>query len=263
MPETVVTLDTHDPLHPCMAFGSTKGPPALSMAVMDRMMELVRQVADMADARTLTITGPDTVMLAGGDLKSFLALDTRDKGRAMAVKMRSVIDGLQALPVPVIAAISGNLFGGGMELAVGCDVRIAASHVRMGFTQARFGLIPGWGGASRLAALIGPGRAFYLMSSARMVDAKTALHIGLVDVVADSVDLPGVLDDYRSSVARLSPAAVASLKRVIRAGMAGTWAANLDYELDEFTALWAAPEHQEGLRAFFAKEAPKWQNKSE
>lgn len=260
MHDTSVSLDTADPKHPRIVFDSKARPPALSIGVMDELASLVKAVRDMPGARTLTITGKNTVFLAGGDLRDFLALDTPEKGRAMAVKMRGILNDLQALPVPVIAAISGNAFGGGMELAVACDVRFAAGHVKMGFTQARFGLIPGWGGATRLAALVGPGRAFYLMSAARVVDAETALSMGLVDAVAPLQGFDGLLVKYRRAVQGLSPAAIAAMKRVVCAGMSGL-DANQDYELKEFTGLWAGREHKIGLGAFFAKEPPEWEDK--
>jgi len=259
MPETTVDLDTTLPKHPRLVFDSSSGPPALSLDVMDELSGLINEVRETRGVRTLTIMGKKSVFLAGGDLRDFLSLDTPEKGRKMALKMRAVIDKLQALPVPVIAAITGNAFGGGMELSVACDLRFAADHVKMGFTQARFGLIPGWGGASRLAALIGRGRAFYMLSAARLIDANTALSMGLVDAIAPLAEFDALLNDYYRHVTALSPAAVAAAKRVLNKGM--PWSENLEYELNEFTALWAGPEHKTGLDAFFAKEQPNWEDK--
>lgn len=260
MPDTKVTLNILDQKHPCIVFDSASGPPALSIKIMDRLMDLIKQVRELQSIRTLTITGKKSVFLAGGDLRDFLSLDTPEKGRKMAVKMRGVIDALQALPVPVVAAINGNAFGGGMELAVACDLRFAIEDAKMGFTQARFGLIPGWGGATRLAALTGPGRAFYLLSSARLIDAHSAMSMGLVDAVAGRHDFEALLKGYRHAVEDLSPGAIAAMKRVILSSLS-MWSANLDYELKEFTGLWAGKEHQKGLDAFFAKEKPKWEDK--
>ena len=261
MPETTIKLDVTDPIHPCVRFSSRKGPPAISLAVMDHLTAAIKQVRSMPGVRTLTITGGQKIFAAGGDLKEFMGLDTPKKGRAMAEKMHSVIAALEGLPFPVIAAISGDAFGGGLELAVGCDIRIAAEHASMGFTQARFGLIPGWGGASRMAALIGPGRAFYLMSTARVLTAQEAMAMGIVQLVVKSDDFNEAIADYRKSVQRLSPDAVAAAKRVILHGLRQGWHGNMGYELDEFEALWASPQHLEGLRAFFAKEKPNWADK--
>jgi len=125
----------------------------------------------------LVVTGAGTrVFVAGGDLKELAAIRTHDDAVAMAHTMRTVLDRIATLPVPVLAAVNGDAYGGGAEVAVACDIRIAADDVRCGFNQVALGIMPAWGGIERLTALVGRGRALMLMTTGRVFLAQPPLY---------------------------------------------------------------------------------------
>ena len=132
----------------------------------------------------LVVTGAGArVFVAGGDLKELAAIRTSEDATVMAETMRGVLDRLATLPIPVIAAVNGDAYGGGAEVAVACDIRIAADDVRCAFNQVALGIMPAWGGIERLTALVGRGRALLLMTTGRVLDAEAALELGLFDEV--------------------------------------------------------------------------------
>jgi enoyl-CoA hydratase len=156
---------------------------AIARATMRELAATLTEVA-RSEARVLVVRGGgDKVFVSGGDLKELSVIRTVDKAAEMAVEMRSVLDQLSLLPIPVIAAVNGHAFGGGAEVAVACDIRVAADGVNCAFNQVTLGIMPAWGGIERLTGLVGRGRALSLMTTGRTVDAETALRIGLFDEV--------------------------------------------------------------------------------
>jgi enoyl-CoA hydratase len=157
---------------------------AVGLATMGLLGDVVADVAG-SDAALVVLRGAgDRVFVSGGDLKELAALRTVEDAQAMARRMRTVLDALAGLPVPVLAALNGDAYGGGAEVAVACDVRLAADDVRLGFTQVQLGIMPAWGGIERLGALVGRGRALYLLASGRVLGAGEAATWGLVEEVA-------------------------------------------------------------------------------
>ncbi len=157
---------------------------AIAPSTMD---ELDKALDAAAGARALVITGAgDKAFVSGGDLKELAAIRTEDEALAMALRMRGVCDRLAGFPGPVIAALNGHAFGGGAEVAVAADIRIAADDIKIGFNQTALAIMPAWGGAERLAALVGRGRALLLSGTAQILTAPEAERLGLVDRV-----LPG------------------------------------------------------------------------
>jgi len=154
---------------------------AIGQATMD---ELEKALVAVAGARALVIRGAgERAFVSGGDLKELSAIRTEDEAMAMALKMRRICDQLADFPAPVIAALNGHALGGGAEVAVAADIRVAADDIRIGFTQVTLAIMPAWGGAERLAALVGKGRALLLAGAGRVLDAAEAERIGLVDQV--------------------------------------------------------------------------------
>lgn len=143
-------------------------PHARNAIALDTMDELDQAIEEAAGARALVITGAgDRAFVSGGDLKELAALRTVDQAAAMAEKMRGVCDRLAGFPGPVVAALNGHALGGGAEVAVAADIRIAADDVKIGFNQVALAIMPAWGGAERLARLVGRSRALLLAGSGR------------------------------------------------------------------------------------------------
>jgi enoyl-CoA hydratase/carnithine racemase len=209
-------------------------PHACNAIALDTMEQLEKVLDGAEGARVLVITGAgERAFVAGGDLRSLSAVRTEVEASAMTWRMRSIYDRIAGFPCPTVAALNGHTLGGGSELAVSADIRIAADDIKIGFNQVKLGIIPGWGGAERLAELIGPGRALLLAGTGRMIDAAEAERIGLIDQIVPRESFP---EAWRSLARSLAARPVADIKRVI-AGVPATQA------VAAFARLWATDEH--------------------
>ena len=159
-------------------------PHARNAIAPETMDQLDAALDRAAGALALVIRGGgDRAFVSGGDLKELAKLRTEEDAAAMARRMRSICDRIAAFPAPVVAALNGHALGGGAEVAVAADIRIAADDIRIGFNQVTLEIMPAWGGAERLAALVGRGRALLLAGSGTVLDAAEAQRVGLVDQV--------------------------------------------------------------------------------
>ncbi|WNM31892.1 enoyl-CoA hydratase/isomerase family protein [Streptomyces sp. Li-HN-5-11] len=159
-------------------------PHARNAIDLDTMGELEKALDAAGDARALVVTGAgEKAFVSGGDLKELARLRTEPEASAMALRMRALCDRISAFPGPVLAALNGHALGGGAEVAVAADIRVAADDVRIGFNQTKLAIVPAWGGAERLARLVGPGRALLLAGTGRVLDAAEAERAGLLDLV--------------------------------------------------------------------------------
>jgi enoyl-CoA hydratase/carnithine racemase len=185
---------------------------------------------------------------AGADVTSFA------EGGGPPAGIQPLADLLESLPVPVIAAIHGYCLGGGLELALACDLRVAQAGASLGFPETGLGLVPGGGGTQRAPRLIGRGRAAWLLMSGDRIDAARAEAWGLVEFVVD--DLDRGVEELAGRLAGQSPGAVSRLKRLL----AETREAPSDrLELEAFDACLRSPEGREGTAAFAATRAPDWE----
>jgi enoyl-CoA hydratase/carnithine racemase len=183
-----------------------------TMAELDEALDAVRAKR----SRVLVIRGAgDKAFCAGGDLKELEHMRSGADAADMARRMRATLDRLPQAPFPVIAAINGDAFGGGAELALACDFRVAAAHARIGLTQITLGLMPAWGASERLATLIGRGRALHLLLSGQVLTGAEALACGLVEVVVPSELFDEHVIDLARRIAAAPAAAVAGIKRSV------------------------------------------------
>lgn len=204
---------------------------AISLSTMDRLAEAL----DGAEgARALVITGAgDKAFVSGGDLKELAAIRTEADAAAMARKMRAVCDRIAAFPGPVLAALNGHALGGGAEVAVSADIRIAADDIRIGFNQVALEIMPAWGGAERLAALVGRSQALLLAGTGVVLDAAEAQRVGLVQRVVPRASFE---DEWRSVARKLAHQPAGEVKRVIN----GT---TPEEAIAAFARLWVADAH--------------------
>ena len=235
---------------------------SISIETMHEMGHLLDEVGRDTGVRVLVITGTgSTAFVAGGDLKDFRSLDSFQAGRWMSLYMQGILNRLEDLDQPVIAAINGYAFGGGCELAVACDFRIASESAQLGFRQVRFGIMTGWGGAQRLLRLVGRSKAMEMLLTGDIVTARQALDIGLVDRVV-SPEL--VMEETLEMAARISqnpPLALANIKRAIVKGWEMPQRAAMAYEAELFAATWDSEDHREAEAAFAEKRAPQFKGK--
>jgi enoyl-CoA hydratase/carnithine racemase len=210
-------------------------PDARNAISLDTMAELEKAL-DALDAgvRALVITGAgDRAFVSGGDLKELSAIRTIEEASAMAWRMRTICDRLAEFPAPVVAALNGHAFGGGAEVAVAADIRLAADDIKIAFNQVSLGIMPAWGGAERLAALIGRGKALLLAGTGTVLDAAEAQRIGLIDRVVPRASFG---ESWLSLARSLANRPAAEIKRVI-AGVTP------DEAVASFARLWVADAH--------------------
>ena len=216
---------------------------AIARATMDELAAALDEVADSA-ARVLVVTGAgDRVFVAGGDLKELAAIRTLEDATAMAATMRSVLDRLATLPVPVLAAVNGDAYGGGAEVAVACDIRIAADDVRCAFNQVALGIMPAWGGIERLTALVGRGRALALMTTGRVLGAEAALAQGLFDEVVAREQFDRHWREIAAQIACAPREALVGIKAAQRAAFPTAWPKLAADAIDSFARTWVADTH--------------------
>lgn len=210
------------------------------------------------DVRVVVFTGTETVFSVGADISLFEQAQewTTQEFRRNSRVLGAVFDGLETMEKPVLAAVEGTCVGGGLELALACDVRIAAPDATLGFPEHNIGLIPGLGGCSRLVHLVGPGRAKDLVFSKSLFDGERALDIGVVERVAEEPAVAAT--EYAEDLLSGPPQALGLAKRVInesRTADLGT--AGLLESLAQSTLIETA-DHEEGVRAFREDRDPEF-----
>jgi len=209
-------------------------PHARNAIALSTMGELEEALDAAAGAAALVIRGGgDRAFVSGGDLKELAALRTLEEAAGMARRMRTICDRIGAFPAPVIAALNGHALGGGAEVAVAADIRVAADDVKIGFNQVSLEIMPAWGGAERLAALVGRSQALLLAGSGTVLSAAEAHRIGLINRV---VPRESFHDEWRSLAQSLANRPAGSIKRIL----AG---ATPEQAIAAFAELWVSDEH--------------------
>jgi enoyl-CoA hydratase len=215
-----------------------------TMAELDEALETVRTER----ARVLVIRGAgDKAFCAGGDIKELEQMRSEEEAAAMAHRMRATLDRIPQLAIPVIAGLNGDALGGGAELAVACDFRIAAAHSRIGFPQVSLGLMPAWGASERLASLVGRGRALSILLSGGPMTAADALQLGLIEMVVPSSTFDERLREVAVGIAAAPPAAVAGIKSSVNAIRPHRHPELADTTVEAFARVWADPAHWEAV----------------
>jgi enoyl-CoA hydratase/carnithine racemase len=227
---------------------------ALGIEMVEALLAAIESESRAA-TRVLVLRGTGRAFCAGADLKQRQSMDERQR-LAHNHAINRAFDALAAAPMPCIAAINGLALGGGCELALCCDLRLAGESASIGLTEARIGAIPGAGGTQRLPRLIGAARALELMLTGEPVTAARAAAIGLVQHVVDDAALDAEVLGLARLIASRSPRTARTLKRVVRAGMAAPLEAGLALEREALGEVLASPDYAEGLAAFAARRPP-------
>ena len=230
--------------------------------------EMRREMADALDTleadsavRVIVITGAGRGFCAGADVGYMAELVTRQDATAMAALVeagRRVVMTIRGSSKPVIGAINGVAAGGGANLALACDIRIASDRARFAQSFNRIGLHPDWGGTYFLPRLVGPSRALELMWGAETIEAEQALSLGLFNRVVPHDLLPDTVRSYALALAAKPALSLALTKRAIYQSLDRTLPEMLDYELDAQLRCFAGPDAAEGIRAFVEKRSPRF-----
>jgi enoyl-CoA hydratase len=210
----------------------------------------------MNNLKVLLITGEGKSFVAGADITEMQKMTVNEAYR-FSKTGQEALNKLENLEIPVIAVVNGYAIGGGCELAMTCDFRIASTNAKFGMPEVGLGLIPGYGGTQRLSRLVGPGDALYIILSGQLIDSSEALRIGLVQKVAEPENL---LDEAKNMAARIAekgPFAVKTAKRIIHQGFNTQIDKGFELEAESFSRMFEN-DGPEGMTAFLEKRKPKW-----
>ena len=238
-------------------------PPAnlLSKAVLTEISGFLDGVAKDPNVKVLILTGAGTFFIVGADIKEIAGIQGTTQGTEASTLGQRVIDKLERLPIPTIAAINGHCLGGGNELVMACSIRIANERARLGQPEITLGILPGFGGTQRLPRLIGLSKALELMLTGEMINAKVAEAMGLVNKAVPDGEVMKQAMGLAKKIAGKSRPAIERILRLAREGLSMPLEQGLKLEAQLFGELCATEDMQEGLKAFLEKRQPKFQDR--
>ena len=241
-----------------ITFNNPKALNALTVATFCGLEQMLNELEQDMDVRVVILTGAgEKAFIAGGDIGHLRSLDA-DGAREFALLAQRVIERIETFPKPVIAAINGYALGGGCELAMGCDLRIAADSAKFGQPEVKLGIIPGFAGTQRLSRLVGKGRAKEMIFTGEMIDADEACRIGLVNRVVPKERLLEETRDLALKMCDKSASAIKLAKEAIDNGLEMDFARASRYEADLFALCFTTADCKEGIDAFLEKRPAKF-----
>ncbi|NUM37222.1 MAG: enoyl-CoA hydratase/isomerase family protein [Candidatus Brocadiae bacterium] len=206
------------------------------------------------------LTGKGKAFVAGADIKEMMDF-TATQAKEFSAMGQAVFSRIEQFSVPVIAAIHGFALGGGYELALACDIRIASQKAKVGQPEVNLGVTPGFGATQRLLRLVGPSKAKYLLFTGEILNAEKALHFGLVDEVVEEEKLLARCEEIALMISQKGPMAVSFCKQAVEKGMQTSLAVGLEIENNLFGLSFSTQDQKEGMRAFLEKRNPVFQKK--
>lgn len=234
---------------------------AFSAEVVSEILQAIEDVKADESVRVVVLTGAgEKAFSAGADIKAMKGMNAL-KARELSQMGERLCNALENLEKPVIAAINGYALGGGLEVAMACDIRIASENARMGQTEINIGLIPGWGGTQRLTRLIGATKAKELIFTGKMIDARTAEQLGLVNMVVPQDKFRETVRQFASELAQKAPVALKVAKALINKGAEISLDAAIALEREGFGVVASTEDLQEGVSAFIEKRKPVFKGK--
>jgi enoyl-CoA hydratase len=244
----VITIDRPDKLN------------ALSQQVRDETLAALAELERDDGVGVVVVTGAgDKSFIAGADISEFEGRSPFDQREAM--RFPRLYDVMAGFPKPVIAMINGFCLGGGCELAMSCDLRIASERARFGQPEIKLGLIPGGGGTQRLPRLVGAGHAMRLILTGDMIPAAEAREIGLVEMVVPHEELRARTLEVAQRMAAMSPLTLRVAKEAIRASESLPLSEGIVYERDLFCLCFSTEDKREGVEAFLQKRPAEWKGR--
>jgi len=235
---------------------------ALNTAVRQELRKAIEEIEKDRDIHVAIITGAgDKAFISGADITEFREATPMMIEEFASTLGQQLYTDIENLRVPVIAMINGFCLGGGLELALCCDIRIASENAKFGQPEVNVGIFPGGGGTQRLPRLIGWGKAKTLIYTGRIIEATEAETIGLVDKVVPQDRLEEEVEQLAETIASKSPLIISLVKKVINKGMYSDLSAGLAYEKTNFALCFATEDHTEGITAFLEKRKPQFKGR--
>jgi enoyl-CoA hydratase len=234
---------------------------ALNQKTMDELRECFEGIERDDEVRAVILTGAGEKAFVGGADINELAVQTPVEGKEMSVRGQRILDLIEHLGKPVIAAINGYALGGGCELALACTLRIASENARLGQPEVKLGLIPGYAGTQRLTRLVGKGRALEMVLSGDPISAAEAYRIGLVNQVVPPHDLIATAEKLAQKITANAPLAVKFALEAVNHGLEMTQAEGQFLEANLFALCCTTADMKEGTRAFLEKRPARFTGK--
>lgn len=231
---------------------------ALNSETFDELSDALEKLDGDESVTVIVITGEGKAFVAGADIAELKDMDAF-QSRAFSRKGQKVFEQIESLDKPVIAAVNGFCLGGGCELAMACDIRVASEKARFGQPEVNLGTTPGFAGTQRLPRLVGEGRAKELLMTGEIIDAREAHRIGLANRVVDPDGLMDTVMELAGQIDAKGPAAVSLVKSVVHKGLQVDLASGSAMENDAFGLCFASGQAPEGMAAFLEKRKPKWE----
>lgn len=233
---------------------------ALNTEVLDALHRVFHTLGKDASLRVVILTGAGKAFVAGADIREMVDF-TPAQARAFALRGQRVFSEIEAFARPVIAAVNGFALGGGCELAMACDIRIASEKAKLGQPEVNLGVTPGFGGTQRLTRLVGRSRAKLLLCTGELVPAERALALGLVDEVVAPDALLTRCRELATLIAQKGPVAVSYCKQAVNAGVEVDLDHALAYEAELFAQTFATADQKEGMQAFVDKRPARFEGR--
>lgn len=234
---------------------------AFSKEVVSEVLQALEDIRSDESVRVVILTGAgEKAFSAGADIKAMIGMNSL-KARELSLMGEKLCLALENLEKPVIAALNGYALGGGLEVAMSCDLRIASENSRMGQTEINIGLIPGWGGTQRLTRLVGRTKAKEMVFTGKMIDARTAEQLGIVNMVVPADKFREAVRQFALELASKAPVAIKVAKALIDKGAEIGLDSALALEREGFGVVASTEDLQEGVNAFTEKRKPVFKGK--
>lgn len=215
---------------------------AINFELMDRLEDLLDQLESDDDVRLFVLTGSGNSFISGGDLKEFHQIKDAEGAKRMTLRMIRLLDRIESLPCWTLAAINGDVYGGGWEMMLSFDFRVASDEIKIGFTQGKFYLPPGWGGISKLSRLVGRDQALYWLASNSVIPSGVALTRGLIQEVFESENFESKLEELSGDLTLNDRSYIEYVKRKDLKSPSD--------EVDPFSHFWESDEHLKRVDRF-------------
>lgn len=233
---------------------------ALNEDVLEELLQVFTVIEKDENVKAVILTGEGKAFVAGADIAQMSGLNAL-QGRNMMILGHKVMNLIESIEKPVIAAVNGFALGGGCELSMACDIRIASEKAKFGQPEVGLGIIPGFGGTQRLARLVGKGMAKYLIMTAEIIPASEAYRIGLVEKIVAPEELMETAETVARTIMSKAPIAIGIAKSAINNGYDMDMKSASKFEIETFTAAFGSDDKTEGMKAFLEKRTPEFKNK--
>lgn len=243
-----------------ITFNRPKALNAINREMLDDLARITDDLRRDEGIRAIIVTGAGKAFIAGADIAAMRDF-TAAEGREFNLYVQQQINNLENLPVPVICAINGYALGGGLELALACDIRIIAQDAKIGLPEVALGIFPGGGGTQRLPRLINNGYAKYYIYTGEHIPAQRAYELGIVQEVTGSGDLTGRAQEIADKIAKQGPIAVRMAKRVINEGANLGLRPSIVFDSEAYATTFATEDRITGMTAFLNKTKANFQNR--